>query len=383
MLPSLLISIPDGIIDLSWGHPSPRLHPVAALRKAAEYALTDGDATPLQYGAPQGFGPLLHSLAAFLSTQSAYGGAVEPQSLFLTAGASQAIDFAATLFAQTGDTVLVEEPTYYLIQRIFEDHCLNVVGVPTDGYGMRTDALEAMLEEGAVSRVRLVYVIPTYQNPRGAVMPAERRRHLVALARRHGFIALADEVYQLLHYGDPPPPPIAAFDDSADGCVASLGSFSKILAPGLRCGWIQARPALIRRFANAGIAASGGGVNHFTSTLIHAALEQGLLQANIAKLRRTYGERVDAMSAALRENLGGAAQFQPPGGGYFVWLTLTDGADTNALLPLAQESGVSYRPGSAFSASGAFGNSLRLSFALYERDMLQEGARRLAAAVEG
>ena len=351
MLPSLLISIPDGVIDLSWGHPSPRLHPVAALRKAAQYALADGDATPLQYGAPQGFGPLLHSLAAFLSAQPAYGGAVEPQSLFLSAGASQAIDFATTLFAQTGDTVLVEEPTYYLIQRIFEDHGLNVAGVPTDADGMRTDALESMLEEGAVSRVRLVYVIPTYQNPRGAVMPAERRRHLVALARRHGFIALADEVYQLLHYGDPPPPPIAAFDDSEEGCVASLGSFSKILAPGLRCGWIQARPALIRRFANAGITASGGGVNHFTATLIHAALEHGLLQANIAKLRHTYSARVDAISASLRANFGGGAQFQPPGGGYFVWLTLTDGADTSALLPLAQKAGVSYRPGAAFSAS--------------------------------
>lgn len=380
MLPSLLISIPDGVIDLSWGHPSPRLHPVAALRKAAQYALTDGDATPLQYGAPQGFGPLLHSLAAFLSTQPAYGGAVEPQSLFVSAGASHAIDFAATLFAQTGDTVLVEEPTYYLIQRIFEDHGLNVAGVPTDADGMRTDALEAMLEEGAVSRVRLVYVIPTYQNPRGTVMPAERRRHLVALARRHSFIALADEVYQLLHYGEPPPPPIASFDDSEDGCVASLGSFSKILAPGLRCGWIQARPALIQRFANAGLTTSGGGVNHFTATLIHAALEHGLLQANIAKLRHTYGARVNAISASLRENFGNAAQFQPPGGGYFVWLTLTDGADTSALLPLAQKAGVSYRPGAAFSASGAFGSSLRLSFALYEQDMLQEGAWRLAAA---
>ena len=382
-LPSLLISIPEGVIDLGWGHPSPRLHPVATLRRAAEIALTDGAPVPLQYGATQGYGPLLHSLAGFLSAQESYTAPVSPGELFLTAGASQAIDHATTLFTRAGDTVFVEEPTYYLIQSIFEDHGLNVVGVPTDKDGLRMDALEAMLESPDTPRPSMLYIIPTYQNPSGSVLPSDRRRKLVELAQRHGFLVIADEVYNLLHYGEPPPPPIASFDTSEEGCVLSLGSFSKILAPGLRSGWIQARPPLIQRFANAGLTISGGGLNHFTSTLVHAVLEHGMLEDNIARLRRTYAERVVAMTVALQERLGDAVEFTAPGGGYFFWLTFTDGTNTDELLPAAQEHGVNYRPGTAFSASGAFTNAVRLAFALYEPDMLAEGIRRLAAAHRG
>ncbi len=380
MLPSLLISIPEGVIDLGWGHPSPRLHPVDTLRRAAKIALADGAPVPLQYGATQGYGPLLHSLAEFLSAQESYASAVSSDELFLTAGASQAIDHATTLFTQTGDTVFVEEPTYYLIQSIFEDHGLRVVGVPMDSEGMRTDDLEAMLESPGVPRPKMLYIIPTYQNPSGSVLPAKRRRKLVELAQRHGFLVLADEVYNLLHYGEPPPPPIASFDDSDEGCVLSLGSFSKILAPGLRTGWIHARPPIIQRFATAGLTISGGGLNHFTSTLVHAVLEHGMLHDNIARLRRTYAERVSAMTAALRQHLGDAVEFTAPRGGYFFWLTFTEDTNTDDLLPVAQERGVNYRPGTAFSASGGFTNAIRLAFALYEPDMLAEGIRRIAQA---
>lgn len=380
MLPSLLISIPEGVIDLGWGHPSPHLHPTDMLRRAAEIALTDNSPIPLQYGATQGYGPLLYSLAEFLSAQNSYPSSVSPSELFLTAGASQAIDHAATLFTQTGDTVFVEEPTYYLIQSIFEDHGLNVVGVPTDGEGLRVDALEEMLAVSDVAHPAMLYTIPTYQNPSGSVLPAERRRNLVELAQRYGFIIIADEVYHLLHYGAPPPPPVASFDDSDEGCVLSLGSFSKILAPGLRSGWIHARPPIIQRFANAGLTISGGGLNHFTSTLVHALLEHGLLQDNIANLRRAYAERVAAMQTALREYLGDVVEFTAPGGGYFFWLTFTDGTNTDALLPVAQEHGLNYRPGTAFSASGGFDDAIRLTFALYDQDMLTVGVRRLAEA---
>ena len=380
LLPSLLISISEGVIDLGWGHPSPRLHPTDMLRRATDIVLADGAPIPLQYGATQGYGPLLHSLAEFLSAQDSYTSPVSPQELFITAGASQAIDHTTTLFTQTGDTVFVEEPTYYLIQSIFEDHGLKVVGVPTDNDGLRMDALEAMLADRSVPAPKMLYVIPTYQNPSGSVLPADRRSKLVELAQQHGFLVLADEVYNLLHYGKPPPPPIASFDTSDDGCVISLGSFSKILGPGLRTGWLQARPPLIQRFATAGLTISGGGLNHFTSTLVHAVLEQGMLQDNIAILRSAYSERVSAMTAALRKHLGDAVDFTAPGGGYFFWLTFNDGTNTDTLLPIAQEHGVNYRPGAAFSARGAFTNAIRLAFALYEPDLLAEGVRRLAAA---
>lgn len=394
-LPSLLISIPDGVIDLGWGHPSARLHPAAAMAAAADYALrrpAPTAAVPLQYGATQGYGPLLESLAAYLSSQEAYGGGVvNPESLFLTAGASQAIDLAATLLAAPGDTVVVEEPTYYLIGQIFRDHGLRIASVPADAAGLDTAALERMLREGL--RPRLLYTIPAYQNPSGSALPLERRRHLLGLARQYGFTILADEVYQLLHYGPPPPPPmamlamemlpIATADDADSGCVISLGSFSKILAPGLRLGWLQAEPGVIRRFTDAGLTASGGGLNHFAATLAHTMLELGLLQENIAGLRRIYGERHDAVAAMLRAELSDRIAFTAPGGGYFYWLTLlNDGVDTEALLPAAQAAGVSYRPGTAFSATGGFRNALRIAISLYETDAIIEGLRRLAAALD-
>ena len=380
-LPTLLISIADGVIDLGWGHPSEGLHPLADVRQAAAYALGGEAVTALQYGAVQGFGPLIEALAAFLSRQPAYAMRVEPESLFLTSGASQALDMACTLFTRAGDTIFVEEPTYHLAHGIFVDHRLDIVGVPTDADGMRIDALSDMLTETSIPTPVALYTIPAYQNPTGRVLPVERRRALVELAERHGFLVFADEVYQLLYVGAPPPPSLAAFDTSESGRVLSIGSFSKILSPGLRAGWVQGNPALVGRFIKSGFAISGGGVSHFASTLAHATLELGLLEKNIAKLRATYTERIGTLAAALRERLPGQVSFAVPQGGYFFWLTFGPEADTEALLPFAQEAGVSYLPGQLFSATRTIPNALRLSFALYDGDELAEGARRLAAAL--
>jgi DNA-binding transcriptional MocR family regulator len=381
-LPAVLISIPEGTIDLGWGHPSPRLHPLAAMQQAAMHAFTTTRVATLQYGAEQGYGPLLEALAAFLSQQEAYAMHVAPTTLFLTGGASQALDLVCTLFTQPGDTVFVEEPTYYLVQRIFHDHHLRVMGVPTDAAGLHTEALETMLTAPTTPTPALLYTIPTFQNPAGSVLSLERRQALVHLAQRYHFTIVADEVYHLLHYGAPPPPPLVAFDHTAEGQVISLGSFSKILSPGLRLGWVQAHPALIRRFVQAGMVASGGGLNHFTSTLVHATLELGLLARNIATLRATYGERVQTLVTALQTYLPRQVHFTTPEGGYFFWLQCQADVDTEALLPLAQQMGVSYRPGQAFSAVRAFPQALRISFALYETDALIQGIARLARALE-
>lgn len=379
-LPSLLISIPEGVLDLGWGHPSPHLHPTEALQIASERVLNQQSAVPLQYGAVQGFGPLLEGLADFLSSQDAYGNLpVDPRSLFLTAGASQGIDLATTIFAGAGDTVFVEEPTYYLIGRIFLDHGLKVVGIPTDRDGLDINALELMLLDG--HRPRLLYVIPTYQNPTGATLTPERRHRLIQLARRYGFTILADEVYQLLHYGPPPPPPLATMDDTDDGCVVSLGSFSKILAPGLRLGWVHASPGIIQRFVDSGVAASGGGLSHFAAAMAQATLDLGLLQENLANLRRIYTLRRDAVARVLATDLAGQADFHKPDGGYFFWLTLGDGVDADDLLPIAQKAGVSYRPGTAFSSVRSFRDSLRISFSLYDVGDLAEALYRLGQAI--
>lgn len=379
--PALFITLPEGIIDLGWGHPSPRLHPLAAMQQAANHAFAQTQTVMLQYGAQQGFGPLLEALAVFLSHQEAYQTTIEPTQLFLTYGASQALDMMCTLYTRPGEVVFVEEPTYYLVERIFRDHQLRVLGVPTDADGLCTEALATLLADQATPRPALLYTIPAYHNPSGSVLPAARRQALVALAQQYHFFVAADEVYHLLHYDAPPPPPLAVFDTSAQGCVVSLGSFSKILAPGLRLGWVHARPALIQRFVEAGFVASGGGLNHFAATLVQAALELGLLADNIATLRTTYGARVQALAAALHTHLPPDTQIVTPGGGYFMWLTCGADINTEALLPWAHQAGVAYRPGQAFSATRAFPHAMRLSFALYEVDELVQGAERLGHAL--
>jgi 2-aminoadipate transaminase len=189
------------MIDLGIGQPSADLLPVELLRRASESFFEKARPSDLSYGAPAGGGRFLESLAEFL--QEEYGSSAKPDSLVLTAGASQALDLAATLFSEGGDTVFVEEPSYYLAFQIFRDHGLNLVGVPVDEGGMRLDSLEMLLAEHSPA---FVYVIPSYQNPGGQCMRSSRRARLIELRQRYGFLILADEVYQLLHCYNRPPP---------------------------------------------------------------------------------------------------------------------------------------------------------------------------------
>ena len=378
-LPSLLVDIREGVIDLGWGHPSPRLHPVGAVRDAADRLFSRGGTEPLQYGATQGYGPYLETLAWFLSRQESYGMSVDPRSLFLTAGASQGLDLTCTLFTREGDTVLVEEPTYFVIEKIFRAHHLDVQGVPTNEDGLDVDALEQMLETEGF-RPRFIYTIPSYHNPMGSVLPGDRRKRLVELAHRFDFLVLADEVYQMVHFADIPARPVISFDNGPDGRTISYGSFSKILSPGLRIGWIQASPGIVDRFADAAVTFSGGGFNQFASALVKEVIDMGLLDENIRMLRRVYSERADAMDLEIRSQFGDLVDFSKPSGGYYFWLRFPGGLDTVELLPWAEERGVSFRPGNAFSDSGRFTDFLRLTYTLYEKEGLEEGVRRLAGA---
>ncbi len=371
----------DGVVDLAWGHPSDRLHPLVTLKPAVDEIFARGEIAALQYSGYQGFGPLIQSLAGFLSDEPCYTGPVNPDQLYIGYGASHGLDVACTLFTRAGDTVWVEEPSYYLVRQVLIDHGLNIVGVPTDERGMDVEAAALMLERGDIPSPTLVYVIPTYHNPMGTVMPADRRKALFDLAEQHDFLVASDEAYHLLHYGEPPPPPMASFDRSEDGRVMSLGSFSKILAPGIKLGWVHARPRLVDRFTRAGANFSGGN-NNFSGAIVDVAIRTGLLGEHLAKLRSTYRDRVGVMEDGLVAALPGAA-FQVPGGGYYFWITLPGGIDASELERQALEAGVTLRPGPAFSGEGLFRNCIRVCFALSESDEIAEGLRRLGTAYAG
>lgn len=369
-IPTAQAELPPEMIDFGVGQPDFDILPLEIVRHAAAERLAAGDTTLLNYGYEQGDGYFRLALADFLTR--GYAMPVDTDSLLVTTGASQTLDMLCTLYTQPGDVILVEEPTYFIALRIFADHRLHVVGVPTDAHGLRMDALEDAVVE---HRPALVYVIPSFQNPTGATLPEDRRRQLADLSRRHGFTVVADEVYQLLGYTETPPAPMAAYLDR--GNIISVGSFSKILAPGLRLGWLQAAPAVIERLVNGGLIFSGGSLNHFTSNIVRVALERGWQDEYLAELHALYRTRIDVLDAALRAELGERVRYTKPTGGYFFWLRLPEGVDAVALRPRAQALNVDFRPGINFSGNDGLHNYLRLSFAFYDAARLEEGARRL------
>lgn len=206
-------------------------------------------------------------------------------------------------------------------------------------------------------------------------MQPHRRR---ALAARHGLLILEDDVYRELWYDTPSPPALGSL---APDAVIRLGSFSKILAPGLRLGWLVAPPALVRRCVSCGLLDSGGGVNHFTAHVVSAYLALGLLEEHIGQLREVYRGRRDALLAALAQHLPAGCRWQTPEGGFFAWVQLPEGCDSAALLPATEAAGVSYVPGARFFAGGNERNYLRLAFSLLGAEVLEEGARRLGAGL--
>jgi 2-aminoadipate transaminase len=364
------INLDPDVIDLGVGQPQLALLPLDLIQKAATERLAQGDASFLQYGAEQGDGFFRLALADFLTR--GYGLTVEADDLFITNGASQGLDLVATLLAGRGDTVFVEEPSYFLALRILADHRLKLVGIPTDAHGLVVDALEEELKR---QRPAFLYTIPTYQNPTTTTQTRARRERLAELSRAYDFAVVADEVYHFLNFGAPPPPPLAAY--VGRGNIVSLGSFSKILAPGLRLGWIQTAPPMIERLTTSGLLDSSGGLNPFTSALVRAVLEKGWQAEHLAQLKNTYRTRATAMSAALHRELGEIAQWEEPEGGFFFWLRLPETMDALRLLSVAERHKVGYRPGVKFSSQQGWQNYLRLCFAFYDTPALVEGVARL------
>jgi len=361
---------PPGTINLGTGQPSADLLPVDLIRQASESFFSEAQPFELNYGVLSGDERFLESLAGYLG--EGYDATVSSESLFVTAGNSQALDFVSTIFSRSGDTVFVEEPSYFLAFQIFRDHGLNVVGVPIDDDGMQIDALEALLEE---NNPAFVYVIPSYHNPGGHCMSSERRIRLAELSQEHGFLIVADEVYQLLYYYDTPPPAFGTMIET--DTVLSLGSFSKILAPAMRLGWIQTGPGLRKRILDNGFVNSGGSISHYSSHIVRHAIDLGLQRAHVSELKQAYRSRVEAMQDSLNREFGDLATWQRPDGGYFFWLRFDDDVDTAALRERARELKTGFQPGSDFSSDGRLSNFLRLSFAHYGEKEIREGIARL------
>jgi DNA-binding transcriptional MocR family regulator len=362
---------PPDMIDLGIGQPRPDLLPYDLLRKAAAHRLSIKDFSYLAYGRGQGDGFFRRALAAFLSRE--YGMDVTTNDLFVTAGASQGLDLVCTLFSRPGDTIFVEEPSYFLALRVFTDHGLRIVSLPMDEGGLIVEGLEAKIVR---HRPAFLYTIPTYHNPTSVTLSVRRRQELVRLSARHNLMLVADEVYQLLGFSELPPPSLAGDIERAP--VISLGSFSKIMAPGLRLGWIVTAKSLMKQLIGCGVVDSGGGLNPFTSGIVRSAIELGYLEQQLERLRSAYRENKSALVHALRDYLAPVVEFSEPSGGFFIWLKFAQEMDTGKMLGRAQSEKVGYLPGAKSSSQGGLHNFARLSFAYYDKERLVKGVERLA-----
>jgi 2-aminoadipate transaminase len=369
-----------GTISLIFGHPDPTTLPVDGLRAATEAVLRGPRARlALQYGSVQGTPALIDYLVGKLNREE--GLDLTHDNLMLVAGSVQAVDMIARLYAGHDGVVLVEAPTYHDALHVFGDHGLDLRPVPIDDDGMIVEALAEQLaslqREGKPPR--LLYTIPNFQNPSGVTLTAARQEAVLDLAREHGFLVVEDDVYRDLAFEGEVLPGFYAL--SGGQGVLRIGSFSKIMAPGLRLGWLIAAPEHIQRCVNCGTSQMGGGANPFTAHVVAEYCRVGHLEPHIARLRQVYRRRRDVTLAALERHMPPGVTWTRPRGGFFVWLTLPEGISVGPLQEAARQRGVLFVPGTGFFVGGGGQRNLRLAFSFVPPDEIERGVVILAQAI--
>lgn len=371
-----------GIISFAGGFPDSAMFDVDGIRAASNAALDEEPGAALQYGATEGYQPLREQLAAFMASKGAQD--VAPENLIVTTGSQQALDLLGKTLISPGDKVIVEGPTFLATIQCFRLYGAELISAPIDGDGVQTDVLEQLIAE---HQPKFVYLIPTFGNPSGALLPLERRKKVLELAVKYNTLVVEDDPYGDLYFGEAPPPSLLALSAQVPGSrelLVHCGSLSKVLSPGLRVGWMIAPPELLAK-ATMCKQFSDAHTSTFAQATAAQYLKAGRMPATLARVRAVYAERAQAMGDALRKELGGAIAFVQPQGGLFVWARLTGAggkvADGNVFAKRAIEKGVAFVPGAPFFCSQPDSATLRLSFATADADKIREGVVRLAHAL--
>ena len=371
-----------GIISFAGGFPDSALFDVEGIREATNAALTEDPGAALQYGATEGYKPLREQIAAFMGHKGVKD--LTPDQLIVTTGSQQGLDLLGKTMISPGDKVIVEGPTFLATIQCFRLYGAELISAPIDADGVQTDKLEALIAE---HKPRFVYLIPTFGNPSGAMLSLARRKRVLELAVKYQTLIVEDDPYADLYFDAPPPPSLLALSHEVPGSrelLAHCGSLSKILSPGLRIGWMIAPPDLLgkatmcKQFSDA-----------HTSTFAQATaaqyLKAGRLPGRLTLVRQVYADRAQAMGQALRRELGDGIDFVQPNGGLFIWARLTGAGgklkDGGELAKRAIEKGVAFVPGAPFYASNPDHATLRLSFATADIEKIEEGVKRLGAAL--
>ncbi|WP_329255417.1 PLP-dependent aminotransferase family protein [Streptomyces sp. NBC_01478] len=357
------------VINFAGGLPAPELFDATGIAAAYQAVLTETPARALQYATTEGE-PVLRT--ALAERTSARGLPTEPDDLLVTTGSQQALSLLATALLEPGDVVLVESPCYLAALQVFAFAGARVVAVPGDEAGVDPEALEELVVR---ERPKLLYTVPTFQNPTGRTLPADRRAAVAAIASRRGLWIVEDDPYGELRFEGERLPWIAAQEGAADRTVL-LGSFSKVMAPGLRLGWLRAPTDLLRACV---VAKQAADLHTPTVNQLAAAryLADNDLDAHVARVAAVYRERRDAMLAGLANALPEESSWERPEGGMFLWARLPESYDTTELLARVVGRGVAYVPGAPFYAGEPDRSTMRLCFVTQTPGEIREGLRRL------
>jgi 2-aminoadipate transaminase len=367
------------VITFSGGFPDPATFPTEVLAGIAGRLIAEDAAVALQYSATEGLAGVRDYVSGRLA--AAEGRAPAAGELMITSGGIDCMELLAKSYVDPGDVVAVEAPTYLGGIMAFRGYEADVRGVPVDNDGMRVDVLAGLLAGGM--RLKILYTIPDYQNPTGLSMSGERRRELVALARRYGFLILEDVAYRELGFDRPPPPSLWSL---APDVVLQAGTFSKIFAPGFRMGWATGPAGIIST-----LVVAKQNSDQCAGALGQRMLEEygrgGHLDRQIVKSRALYARRAALMAEALTAHMPAGTTWTTPAGGFYIWLTAPDGVDTVALSAAARARKVAYVPGRPFYPGDAGATQIRLAYSRVADDLIDEGVRRigemLATALEG
>ncbi|MFN4232068.1 2-aminoadipate transaminase [Thermus sp.] len=360
-----------GVLSFAGGLPAPELFPKEeAARKAAEILRSQGEVA-LQYGPTEGYFPLRAWVAEWVG--------VSPEEVLITTGSQQALDLLGKVFLDEGSPVLLEAPSYMGAIQAFRAYGPRFLTVPAGEEGPDLQALEEVLER---ERPRFLYLIPSFQNPSGGLMPLEARKRLLEMAMERDLVVVEDDAYRELYFGERRLPSLFELAREAGyPGVIYLCSFSKVLAPGLRVAFAVAQPEVILKLTQA-----KQGVDLHTPVLnqilVHELVKEGFPE-RLERIRATYKAKAQAMLEALDREMPKEVVYTRPKGGMFVWMTLPEGLSAEALFQRAMEENVAFVPGGPFFAGGGGENTLRLSYATMDRERIQEGIRRLAKAVMG
>lgn len=362
-----------GVISFSYGLPDEESFPSAELTQAAAEVLRDAPAAALQYGSPA---PLVEYLVDYINRDQKT--AIAPSNLLITVGSSQALGLACQLLINKGDYIIVEAPTFLGAVRTFLSAEAQVAEAPIDDEGLLVDELDKVITnlKEAGERVKFIYTIPTFHNPTGVTLGLERRKALLAVAKKHQVMILEDDAYAGLIYEGQVPPWLWTLDD--DGIVLHCGTFSKILAAGLRLGWIGGPPAIIQKIASLKV---DGGTSPFAGNVAAQYAKDGQLEKHILKLREIYRRKRDRTLAGLERYMPDGARWTNPQGGFFIWVELPESADTVKMLRDAIAAGVNYTPGPACFASRKGKHTIRLAFSHLTVDKIEPGLRILGEVI--